>query len=85
MRRNKVAHHPPSSQSPSPSPFAGIIHSSSHVLIGNLSNIHIPADYREALGHPDWKQAMEGEFKDLSMNYMWDLSELPSGKIGCCL
>ena len=45
-----------------------------------------PADFDEAVGKPEWEQAMDEEMAALDDSETWDLVQLPQGKkpIGCC-
>ena len=44
-----------------------------------------PENFDEAIGKPEWEQAMDEEMAALDDNETWDLVQLPQGKkpIGC--
>ncbi|XP_076909662.1 uncharacterized protein LOC143567013 [Bidens hawaiensis] len=45
-----------------------------------ISHLHDPTSYKEAVGIPEWKDAMKAEFQALEYNNTWAITNLPQGK-----
>jgi hypothetical protein len=45
-----------------------------------VSNIHDPKAFEEALGHPDWDTTMNEEYLSLMVNDTWDIVPLLKGR-----
>jgi hypothetical protein len=45
-----------------------------------VSNIHDPKTFEEALGHPDWDTTMNEEYLSLMVNDTWDIVPLLKGR-----
>ena len=47
--------------------------------------VTIPKDIQEALGVPEWREAVLEEMRALEKNKTWEITELPKGKtlVGC--
>ena len=57
----------------------------SMAFVNQLSVVSIPNNVQEALKDPRWREAMNEEMKALQKNSMWEVVDLPVGKIpvGC--
>ena len=50
------------------------------VFLSNLNKVQVPNTVREALKHPQWKQAVFDEMNALEKNGTWEITTLPPGK-----
>ncbi|KAL4369443.1 hypothetical protein GQ457_05G010710 [Hibiscus cannabinus] len=55
------------------------------IYVNSLDILTEPKNYKQAMAHDSWKQAMNEEIKALDANHTWDTIVLPPGKqtIGC--
>ncbi|KAL0429944.1 UNVERIFIED_CONTAM: Retrovirus-related Pol polyprotein from transposon RE2 [Sesamum radiatum] len=54
-------------------------------FVAALSTLQEPRSYNQALGKPEWEEAMRQELLALEQNHTWEVTNLPPGKraIGC--
>jgi hypothetical protein len=66
-------------QSINPPQYYGF-HTEEYALNSQITHDDIPQSIQEAMDNPNWKLAMEDEYKSLTENHVWDLQTLPQNR-----